>query len=119
MQIPLSTWCQGDSINLRCGTATSEFTFATTNGDVELDIDDQVVVGNVLLKLVKKGGGLFESSTYNVNAARQFMTEGESVEFTVRTNSVGIGSTLFYSTSSSDMTAADFADNSTTGQFEN
>jgi len=109
---------QGDSINLRCGTATSEFTFATANGDVELDIDDQVVVGNVLLKLVKKGGGLFESSTYNVNAARQFMTEGESVEFTVRTNSVGIGSTLFYSTSSSDMTAADFADNSTTGQFE-
>lgn len=110
---------QGDSITVKVGTGESTFSFNNATGNIEnISLNEKVVVGNVLLKLVRIGGALFESSTYNVNAARQFMEEGESVEFTVRTQNVGIGSTLYYSTNSSDMTAADFSDNSTTGQFE-
>lgn len=110
---------QGDTITVKVGTGETTFSFHNFTGDIEnISLNEKVVVGNVLLKLVKTGGALFESSTYNVNADRQFINEGELVEFTVRTQNVGIGSTLYYSTNSSDMTAADFTDNSTTGQFE-
>ena len=54
--------------------------------------------------------------TYSVGISTDNVNEGSSVEFTVNTVGIAVGTTLYFSTSGTTV-AADFTDNSLTGSF--
>ena len=56
--------------------------------------------------------------TYSITESSTSVNEGSSVSFTVNTNHVGAGTTLFFNAIGGQVSAADFSDGSLSGSFQ-
>ena len=86
------------------------------NEDFTLEIRTSSTSGSIVAEsaVVTVENGVLK--TYSVGVSTTTVNEGQSVIFTVNTENVSAGSTLYYSTSGTT-SAGDFSDNSLTGSF--
>ena len=114
-----------DVITLSVGASSYTFQFVGEDGGIIYDgttygLNDSIAISTTKsLNIKGLGGALLQSSntpTYSVGVSTTIVSEGQSVDFTVSTEYVPDGATLYFNTATS-MEAADFSDNSLTGSF--
>ena len=88
---------------------------------VSYGLNDTIAISSTRTLTVKGlGGALIQggnSPTYGVTESLSQVNEGGSVNFTVNTDHVGAGTTLYFNTTGASVDAADFSDNTLTGNF--
>jgi len=115
-----------DTVTLSIGSSSFTFKFVGEDGGIQYNgttygLNDTIGISTTkVLNIKGLGGGLLQSSstpTYSVTPSASSVDEGSSVSFTVNTNHVGAGATLYYSTGGVSVDTADFSDGSLTGSF--
>ena len=116
----------GDEITLGIGSSLFTLEFGSEGesvsyGGVSYGLNDTIAISSTRSLTIKGlGGALIQGSntpTYSVTPSATTVSEGNSVSFTVNTNHVGAGATLFFSTGGASVDTADFSDGSLTGSF--
>ena len=116
----------GDEITLGIGSSIFTLNFDSEGGPVSFDgvsygLNDSIAISSTRSLTIKGlGGALIQGSntpSYSVTPSATTVSEGNSVSFTVNTNHVGAGATLFFSTGGASVDTADFSDGSLTGSF--
>ena len=115
-----------DTVTLSVGSSSYTFKFVGEDGGITYDgttynLNDTIPINNNKVLTIKGlGGALLQSSntpSYSVTPSATTVSEGNSVSFTVNTNHIGAGATLFFSTGGASVDTADFSDGSLTGSF--
>ena len=116
----------GDEITLGIGSSSFTLNFddegeSVTYDGVSYGLNDTIAISSTRSLTIKGlGGALIQGSntpSYSVTPSATTVSEGNSVSFTVNTNHVGAGATLFFSTGGASVDTADFSDGSLTGSF--
>ena len=115
----------GDQITLGIGSSSLTFNFGaegdsfTYNG-TSYGLGDSIAISTTKSLTVKGLGGLLfqgtNTPTYSVGVSTTIVSEGGSVDFTINTEYVSDGTTLYFNSATS-MEAADFSDSLLTGSF--
>jgi len=117
----------GDEITLGIGSSIFTFNFgdegdSVTYGGVSYGLNDTIAISTTRSLTVKGLGGLLlqggSTPTYSITESSTSVNEGSSVSFTVNTNHVGAGTTLFFNATGGQVDAADFSDGSLSGNFQ-
>ena len=117
----------GDTINVGIGTSTLALKFGDEGGAITYDnvsygLNDNIAISSTRSLTVKGLGGLLlqggNTPTYSITESSTSVNEGSSVSFTVNTNHVGAGTTLFFNATGGQVDAADFSDGSLSGNFQ-
>jgi len=116
-----------DTVTLSIGASSYTFRFVGEDGGITYDgttynLNDTIPINNNKVLTIKGlGGALLQSSntpTYSITESSTSVNEGSSVSFTVNTNHVGAGTTLFFNATGGQVDAADFSDGSLSGNFQ-
>ena len=116
----------GDTITVGIGTSSIPLKFGDEGGAITYEgvsygLNDTIAISSTRSLTIKGlGGALIQGSntpTYSVTPSATTVSEGNSVSFTVNTNHIGAGATLFFSTGGASVDTADFSDGSLTGSF--
>jgi len=115
----------GDTITVGIGTSSLALKFGDEGSPITYDgvsysLGDSIAISTTRSLSIRGLGGLLlqgtNTPTYSVGVSTTIVSEGQSVDFTVSTEYVPDGATLYFNTATS-MEAADFSDNSLTGSF--
>lgn len=117
----------GDTITVGIGTSSIPLKFgnegsAITYEGVSYGLNDSIAISSTRSLTIKGlGGALIQGGstpTYSITESSTSVNEGSSVSFTVSTNHVGAGTTLFFNATGGQVDAADFSDGSLSGNFQ-
>ena len=117
----------GDEITLGIGSSIFTLNFDSEGGPVSFDgvsygLNDSIAISSTRSLTIKGlGGALIQggsSPTYSITESSTSVNEGSSVSFTVSTNHVGAGTTLYFNATGGQVDAADFSDGSLSGNFQ-
>ena len=117
----------GDTITVGIGTSSLALKFgdegsAITYDGVSYGLNDSIAISSTRSLTIKGlGGALIQGGstpTYSITESSTSVNEGSSVSFTVNTNHVGAGTTLFFNAIGGQVSAADFSDGSLSGSFQ-
>ena len=117
----------GDTITVGIGTSSIPLKFgnegsAITYEGVSYGLNDSIAISSTRSLTIKGlGGALIQggsSPTYSITESSTSVNEGSSVSFTVNTNHVGAGTTLYFNATGGQVDAADFSDGSLSGNFQ-
>ena len=116
----------GDTITVGIGTSSIPLKFgnegsAITYEGVSYGLNDSIAISSTRSLTIKGlGGALIQGGstpTYSITESSTSVNEGSSVSFTVNTNHVGAGTTLYFNATGGQVDAADFSDGSLSGNF--
>ena len=117
----------GDEITLGIGSSLFTLEFGSEGesvsyGGVSYGLNDTIAISSTRTLTIKGlGGALIQGGstpTYSITESSTSVNEGSSVSFTVNTNHVGAGTTLFFNAIGGQVSAADFSDGSLSGNFQ-
>ena len=117
----------GDTITVGIGTSSIPLKFgdegsAITYEGVSYGLNDSIAISSTRSLTIKGlGGALIQGGstpTYSITESSTSVNEGSSVSFTVSTNHVGAGTTLYFNATGGQVDAADFSDGSLSGNFQ-
>ena len=117
----------GDTITVGIGTSSIPLKFgnegsAITYEGVSYGLNDSIAISSTRSLTIKGlGGALIQGGstpTYSITESSTSVNEGSSVSFTVNTNHVGAGTTLYFNATGGQVDAADFSDGSLSGNFQ-
>ena len=117
----------GDRVTVSFGSTSVLLTMSGEDGGVIKDGSTYTLNQNIpiargrALTVKGLGGALIQGGstpTYSITESSTSVNEGSSVSFTVNTNHVGAGTTLFFNAIGGQVSAADFSDGSLSGSFQ-